>query len=208
MIDIALEVDMQHSDSDIHTKRILLTAAQEDVAPTTSTKLSKPVHTQTSVEIVTAALPEDDVSSESSLSPQHTVSVPHGVLPNSPHATAKLPEDDALSTYSLSPHSVPHGVVPGSPRALEPASAHSSKTTTSTDDLETKTSTDCWEATTSSYGLETATATARRVARRSTYPRPSPPGFLYPEAIVPRSVYESEMQHPDMPGMGRGSGLW
>jgi hypothetical protein len=225
MNDIALEVDMQHSDSDIdtitHTKRILLTAAQEDASTTASTRLSKPRYTQTSVKIVTATLLEDDLgtASSSSLSPQHTVSVsvPHGVVPGILlPASTTLPEDNSYtaSSLSLSPHSVPHGVVPGSPRALETTSNQNSGTTTSAD---------CWEsttasyisATTSAYSAETTTtASARSSARRSTYPRPSPPGFLYPEAIVPRSVYENEhahaMQHPDMLGIGSGSGsgLW
>jgi hypothetical protein len=47
--------------------------------------------------------------------------------------------------------------------------------------------------------MKTAFITA---PRRSTYPRPSPPSFLYPEAILPQSAYtyQRKMQHPALPG--------
>lgn len=116
--------------------------------------------------------------------------------------TVTLPEEGIFSfSASLSlpyPAStqqhVAHGIVPGSARALESQPTHTSVPAAQT------------PATTS---LQPRSSTS--ILRRSTYPRPSPPGFLYLEAIVPRSVYENSnsIQHPDaLRSMGNGNAIW
>jgi hypothetical protein len=117
-----------------------------------------------------------------------TIAVPNSTTSPKPRSTVTqtkiititLPED--FSSSSLSPHAhvalrsdsfqwpVTHGIVPGSrvPNSL-PISAPS-------------------------FGIENTPTpsqprtTSTVIARRSTYPRPSPPGFLYPEVIVPRQA--------------------
>ncbi|KAF2826816.1 hypothetical protein CC86DRAFT_381890 [Ophiobolus disseminans] len=118
--------------------------------------------------------------------------------------TATLPED-RIPSLSLSPpfptlsqQHVAHGIIPGSPRALESHPTHTSIPAAQTSATIT---------TTLSQLISSPS-----VPRRSTYPRPSPPGFLYPEAIVPRSVYENSdliQYHPDtLCNMADGNAIW
>jgi hypothetical protein len=96
----------------------------------------------------------------------------------------------ARSTFDSFQSSVLHGVVPRSSLSL-PAS------------------TPLPSSGTIKAPSETRPPDTRTVAKRSNYPRPSPPCFLYPEPIVPRASHEQRsMQHPSLPGNMTGDVIW
>jgi hypothetical protein len=89
-------------------------------------------------------------------------------------------------TFSLSPQTpspntaLVHGIIPGRSHSPSLSTALSTMTTPKLP----------------------GRSTLITLPRRSTYPRPSPPGFLYPEAIVPHSAYTYQhhphtVQHPE-----------